>query len=129
MINMMCNVILKLAEEKEKWEDERQEKEKLLYSTHLLEEQMKEKEEEVKALLEKQVLAVEETAEKLKTSHQLEKKDLMEKHQQEVGFTNCKYCPHAIRDVMYSSIYMMKMVIQPCCRCFDVLFLYECLDI
>ncbi|XP_072221841.1 pericentrin isoform X1 [Leuresthes tenuis] len=74
-----------LAEEKEKWEDERQEKEKLLNTTHLLEEQMKEKEEEVKALLEKQVLAVEEAAEKLKTCHQLEKKDLMEKHQQEIS--------------------------------------------
>ncbi|KAM4541725.1 pericentrin isoform 3-T3 [Odontesthes bonariensis] len=74
-----------LAEEKEKWEDERQEKEKLLSTTRLLEEQMKEKEEEVKALLEKQFLAVEEAAEKLKTSHQLEKKDLMEKHQQEIS--------------------------------------------
>lgn len=80
-----------MAEEKEKWEEERQEKEKLLGVTHLLEEQMKEKEEEVKALLEKQVLAVEEATEKLKASHQQEMKDLMQKHQQEVGFTYCTF--------------------------------------
>lgn len=42
-------------------------------------------EEEVKALLEKQLMAVEEATERLKTSHQQEMKDLMEKHQQEVG--------------------------------------------
>lgn len=55
---------------------------------HHLEEQRREREEEVKALLETQVVAVEEATERLKTSHQQEMKDLMEKHQQEVGFTN-----------------------------------------
>lgn len=55
-----------------------------------MEVQRREREEEVKALLEKQVLAVEEAREKLKTSHQQEIKDLLEKHQQEVGFTNFK---------------------------------------
>lgn len=45
---------------------------------------MKEREEEVKALLQKQVLAVEEATQKLKSSHQQEINDLMEKHHQEV---------------------------------------------
>lgn len=68
------------------------EKEKELRDVrHHLEEQRREREEEVKvkALLEKQVVAVEEATEKLKTSHQQEINDLMEKHQQEVGLTNC----------------------------------------
>lgn len=78
----MC---FQFAKEREKWEEERQEKEKgLLDVTHVLKEQMKEKEE---ALKEKQALAVKEATEKLKASHQREMKDLMEKHQ-EVGFTN-----------------------------------------
>lgn len=51
---------------------------------HHLEEQRREREEEVKALLEKQVVAVEEASERLKTSHQQDIKNLMEKHQQEV---------------------------------------------
>ena len=50
-----------MAEEKEKWEEERQEKEKeLLDVRHLVEEQRREKEGELKALLEKQDLAMEE---------------------------------------------------------------------
>ncbi|XP_069391966.1 pericentrin isoform X4 [Paralichthys olivaceus] len=76
---------VELAEEKEKWEEERQEKKKeLLDVQHLMEEQRWQRDEEVKAFLEKQVLVVEEVREKLKTSHQQEKKDLMEKHQQEI---------------------------------------------
>lgn len=75
---------------KEKWEEEKLEKDKEIFDVrHLLEEQMKEKVDEVKALLEKQAQAVEEATEKLKASHQQEIKDLMEKHQQEVGFINC----------------------------------------
>lgn len=66
---------------REKWEEERQEKNKELFDVihHL-----KEKEEEVKGLLEKQVQAVEEATEKLKASHQQEITNLMEKHQREV---------------------------------------------
>lgn len=55
---------------------------------HHLEEQRREREEEVKALLEKQDVAVEEATQRIETSHQQEMKDLMEKHQQEVRFTN-----------------------------------------
>uniref|UniRef100_A0A3B5B329 Pericentrin-like n=1 Tax=Stegastes partitus TaxID=144197 RepID=A0A3B5B329_9TELE len=74
-----------LAEEKEKWEEERQEKEKeFLDVAHLL----KKKEDEVKALTEKQVLALKEATEKLKASHQHEIKDLLEKHQQEISALN-----------------------------------------
>ncbi|XP_017270711.1 pericentrin isoform X2 [Kryptolebias marmoratus] len=86
--NMLKAKDVELADEREKWEKERQEKEKLFGVTHLLEEQMKEKEEEVKALLEKQGLAVKEATEKLKASHQQEIKNLMEKHQQEVSELN-----------------------------------------
>lgn len=46
--------------------------------------QRKEKEEELKFLLEKQVQAVEDVEEKLRSTHQQELKTLMEKHQQEV---------------------------------------------
>nr|XP_046269155.1 pericentrin isoform X2 [Scatophagus argus] len=78
-----------LAEEREKWEEERQEKEKeLLDVRHHLEGQRKEREEVVKALLEKQVIAVEEATERLKTSHQQEIQDLVEKHQQEISELN-----------------------------------------
>ncbi|XP_023807688.1 A-kinase anchor protein 9-like isoform X2 [Oryzias latipes] len=73
-----------LADEREKWETEKQEKEKLLDVTGLLREQLKEKENEVKALLEKQVLAVQEATEKLNSSHQQQIKLLTEKHQQEI---------------------------------------------
>lgn len=76
-----------MTEEREKWEKERQEKVKeVLDVRYHLEEQMREKE-EVKALLEKQVMAVGEVTERLETSYQQERKDLMEKHQQKVGFT------------------------------------------
>lgn len=81
-----------LAEEREKWEDERQEKDKALLDVrHLLEEQRREQEEEVKALVERQALAVEEATERLRKSHQEEVKDLMEKHQQQVGFKKEQY--------------------------------------
>lgn len=52
---------------------------------HHLEGQKKEREEEVNTLLDKQLLAVAEATERLQTSHHQEIKDLMEKHQQEVG--------------------------------------------
>lgn len=77
-----------MAEEKEKWEDERQEKEKLIDAARLLEEKMKEKEEEVKAVVEKQARAVEEASGKLRASHKQEIRILLENHQQEVGFAN-----------------------------------------
>lgn len=51
---------------------------------------MKEKEEEVNALIEKQALAVEEASERLKAVHEQEMRKLVEKHQQEVGFANYK---------------------------------------
>lgn len=70
---------------KEKWEEERQEKDKaLLDMRHRLEEQKREREEEVKVFLEKQVMAVEEATKRLESCHQEEIKDLMEKQQQEV---------------------------------------------
>lgn len=78
-----------MTEEREKWEEERQEKAKeLLDVRYHLKEQIKQTEEEVKALLEKQVTAVAEVTERLETSYQQERKDLMEKQQQEVGLTN-----------------------------------------
>lgn len=52
---------------------------------HHLEGQKKEREEEVKTLLDKQLMAVAEATERLQASHQQEMKDLMERHQQEVG--------------------------------------------
>ncbi|KAM4540827.1 pericentrin [Fundulus diaphanus] len=86
--NIMKAKDAELAEEKEKWEEERQEKEKLIDATRLLEEKMKEKEEEVKALVEKQVLAVAEASGRLKASHEQEIRVLMEKHRQEVSELN-----------------------------------------
>ncbi|MED6286560.1 hypothetical protein CHARACLAT_007257 [Characodon lateralis] len=86
--NMMKAKDAELAEEKEKWEEERQEKEKLIDATRLLEEKMKQKEEEVKTLLEKQALAVEEASGRLEASHEQEIKDLMAKHQQEISELN-----------------------------------------
>lgn len=80
-----------MADEREKWETEKQEKEKLLDVTGLLREQLKEKENEVKALLEKQVLAVQEATEKLNSSHQQQIKLLTEKHQQEANKKNNVY--------------------------------------
>ncbi|XP_047200841.1 pericentrin isoform X3 [Girardinichthys multiradiatus] len=86
--NMMKAKDAELAEEKEKWEEERQEKEKLIDATRLLEEKMKGKEEEVKTLLEKQAMAVEEASGRLEASHEQEIKDLMAKHQQEISELN-----------------------------------------
>lgn len=82
-VNNLHDSPKKLADEREKWEMEKQEKEQLLDETSLLREQVKEKENEVKALLEKQVLAVQEATQKLSSSHQEQIKDLTEKHQQE----------------------------------------------
>lgn len=80
----------------EKWEEERQEKEKELHDVrHRLEEQRREGEEEVKALLEKQAAAVDQVTQRLESSHKQERKDLMEKHRQEVefaAFVYIKYC-------------------------------------
>uniref|UniRef100_A0A3Q2FFS1 Pericentrin n=1 Tax=Cyprinodon variegatus TaxID=28743 RepID=A0A3Q2FFS1_CYPVA len=67
---------------------EAEEKEKLIDSKRLLVEKVKEKEEEVKVLLEKQILAVEEATARLKASHEQEVRNLIEKHQQEVRYTN-----------------------------------------
>lgn len=57
---------------------------------HRLEEQLKEKEEEMKTLLEKRVSSVKEDMDRLELSLQLEIKDLTMKHQQEVGAANCE---------------------------------------
>jgi len=86
---MMDKCVLQLVEEKEKWEEEIQEKDKdLLDVRQHLEEQRRERQEEVEALLEKQLVAVEEATERLKTSHRQEMEDMKEKQQQEVGFIN-----------------------------------------
>lgn len=77
---------MQLTEEREKWEDERQEKDKELVNVrHHLEEQRGKWEEEVKVLLEKQAVAVEEETKRLETSYKQEMNNLKEKHQQEVG--------------------------------------------
>lgn len=77
---------MQLTEEREKWEEERQEKDKELVNVrHHLEEQRGKWEEEVKALLEKQAVAVEEETKRLETSCKQEMNNLKEKHQQEVG--------------------------------------------
>ncbi|XP_060938561.1 pericentrin [Limanda limanda] len=87
--NLLKSKDVEFAEVKEKWEEERQEKKKeLLDVKHLMEEQRRQRDEEVKAFLEKQVLAVEDVREKLMTSHQQEKKILMDKHQQEISELN-----------------------------------------
>ncbi|CAB1421716.1 unnamed protein product [Pleuronectes platessa] len=87
--NLLKSKDVELAEVKEKWEEERQEKKKeLLDLKHLMEEQRRQRDEEVKAFLDKQVLAVEEVREKLMTSHQQEKQILMAKHQQEISELN-----------------------------------------
>ncbi|XP_034713637.1 pericentrin isoform X5 [Etheostoma cragini] len=87
--NLLKAKDFELAEKKEKWEEERQEKDKELIDVRQhLEEQRRERKEEVKALLEKQLVAVEEATERLKTSHEQEIKDLMEKCQQEISELN-----------------------------------------
>lgn len=77
--------------------EEKQEKEKeLLDVRRLMEEQRKESKNEVTALLAKQVQAFEEATKKLKSSHQHETEDLMEKHQQEVEFTQGTVFEHFV---------------------------------
>lgn len=76
-------------QEREKWEEERQEKDKeLLEVRRHLEEQSSKWEEEVKALLEKQAASVEEVTNRLQTSHKEETSSLQERHRQEVGKTS-----------------------------------------
>lgn len=83
-------VSLQLAEEREKWEVERQEKEKELVDLrHHLEEQLKEKDEEMKAL-QKRVASMKEDMDRLQISHHQEIKDLTMKHQQQVAVAHCK---------------------------------------
>lgn len=83
-------VSLQLAEEREKWEVERQEKEKELVDLrHHLEEQLKEKDEEMKAL-QKRVTSMKEDMDRLQISHHQEIKDLTVKHQQQVAVAHCK---------------------------------------
>lgn len=83
-------VSLQLAEEREKWEVERQEKEKELVDLrHHLEEQLKEKDEEMKAL-QKRVTSMKEDMDRLQISHHQEIKDLTMKHQQQVAVAHCK---------------------------------------
>lgn len=78
-----------MSDEREKWEVEKQEKEKELAYMKLHQEgQLKEKEEEMKTLLEKRVSSVKEDMDRLELALQLEIKDLTMKHQQEVGATN-----------------------------------------
>ena len=76
-----------MAEEKEKWEDELQEKEEELRGARrLLEEQRGQWESEVKALVEKHASALEETTERLRKSHCEEVAELSKKQQAEVLF-------------------------------------------
>lgn len=82
----MLNPFFFFLEEREKWEVELQEKEEEVRGvTRLLEEQRREREEEVRALLERQVLAVEEVTERLRSSHREEVQQLQGRHQEEVG--------------------------------------------
>ncbi|XP_034015360.1 pericentrin isoform X1 [Thalassophryne amazonica] len=77
---------VELTEEREKWEEERQEKQKeLLDIRHLLEAEKREREVEVKAVMERQALAIAEVTDRLRDSHQQEIKDLLEKHRQEIS--------------------------------------------
>ncbi|XP_042356085.1 pericentrin isoform X2 [Plectropomus leopardus] len=115
--NLLKAKDVELAEEKEKWEEERQEKEReLLDVREHLEEQRKEWEEEVKALLEKQLVAVEEATKRLKTSHQQEIKDLMEKHQQEISESNTRLESellkqrHAVEEEQKKQMSLIKQV-------------------
>lgn len=81
---------LQLTEEREKWEMERQEKEKELVDLrHHLEEQLKEKDEDMKAL-EKRVTSMKGDMDRLEISHPQEIKDLTVKHQQQVAVAHCK---------------------------------------
>lgn len=75
-----------MTQEREKWEEERQEKDKeLLEVRRHLDEQRSKWEEEVKALLERQATSVEEVTGRLQRSHKEEISRLQERHHQEVG--------------------------------------------
>lgn len=77
-----------VTQEREKWEEERQEKDKELFEVRShLEEQRNKWEKEVKALLEKQAVAVEEVTNRLQMSHKEEISRLQERQRQEVGKT------------------------------------------
>ena len=64
---------------REKWED-------LRGARRLLEEQRGQQESEVKTLMEKQAMALEETTKRLRQSHHEEVEELSQKHQAEVLF-------------------------------------------
>lgn len=82
-------VSLQLTQEREKWEVERQEKEKELVDLrHHLEEQLKERDEEMKAL-HKRVTSMKEDMDRIDISHHQEIKDLTNKHQQQVPVAHC----------------------------------------
>jgi len=75
-----------LATVREKWEEERQEKdEELRGARRLVEEQRRDRESEVKALTERQALALDETTERLRRSHHEEVEERSKEHQAEVG--------------------------------------------
>lgn len=76
-----------MATVREKWEEERQEKDEELRSVRrLLEEQKRDQESELKALRERQAVTLDETADRLQRSHHKDVEELSEKHQAEVGF-------------------------------------------
>lgn len=79
---------LQLIEEREKWEVERQEKEKELV---VLRYQLKEKDEDIK-VLQKNVTSIKEDMDRLEISHHQAIKDLTAKHQQQVVIAHCKVC-------------------------------------
>lgn len=80
---------LQVAQEREKWEEERQEKDKELFQVrHHLEEQRGKWEEEVKTLLEKQATSVEEVTNRLQMAHKEEVRRMQERHHQEVGIAS-----------------------------------------
>lgn len=87
MINEI--LFLQLTEEREKWEVERQEKKELVDLRHHLELQLKEKDEEMKAL-QKRVSSMNEAVDRLESSNHQEIKDLTAKHQQQVAVAHCK---------------------------------------
>lgn len=70
---------------REKWEEERQEKDDELQGVRrLLEEQRRDQELAMKALVEKQALALEKATECMRRSHHEEVEELDKKHQAEV---------------------------------------------
>lgn len=98
-------VFLQATQEREKWEEERQEKDKELHGVRRhLEEQRSKWEEEARALLEKQAASAEVTN-GLQTSHKEEISRLQERHRQEVGTTTVllQHC--------YGSFYFLMTLI------------------